>query len=300
MPTFPKNIVCCYLYTISKYGYPPPAKDTLIHLEEMKALGFQSVELEGIREAHLMDIFQMRFAIQEKLRELSLEVPYFCAVLPGLSASDKSIREKNLQLFEKGCTIAKLFGAKGILDNAPLPPYQFSEDIPVVRHYHVDTLQKAFFPEDLVWREYWKDLVATYQQACDIAASFGLTYQMHPAQGVLAANADGFLYFAEALNRPNLRFNFDVANLFALKENLSLTLLRLIDYIDYIHVSDNGGEKVEHLAIGEGKISWTDFFRMLKRINFKGHLGIDIGGSESKVMNLEKAYQKAANYFSKY
>ncbi len=47
---FNDRIVSAYPYVITKYGYQSPAKDTRTYLEEMKALGFQSVELEGIRE----------------------------------------------------------------------------------------------------------------------------------------------------------------------------------------------------------------------------------------------------------
>jgi len=296
MKKISKNIVCCYLYTISKYGYPPPAKDTLQHLREMKVMGFQSVELEGIRQDHLMEVYELRHDIRLELDNSELNVPYFCVVLPNLSSPDTAIRQKSLQLFRKGCEIAHLLEAKGVLDNAPLPPWQFPADIPVVRHYEEDVLKQATLAKDLNWKNYWNDLIQTYQTACDTAAEYDLTYQMHPAMGVLAANTDGFLYFAEAVNRPNLRFNFDTANLFVIKENLSLSLIRLADYIDYIHISDNGSFHTEHLAIGDGAIPWNSFFDTLRQINFKGHLGIDIGGSESVVSNLTRAYQEAAHF----
>ena len=294
-----KNIVCCYLYTISKYGYPPPAKDALTHLEEMKAMGFQSVELEGIREKHLSEIYAMRHDLRKQVDQLHLTVPYFCVVLPGLSAAHANTRKENLQLFKQGCEIAQLLQAKGVLDNAPLPPWQFPSEIPIVRHYEESSLIQATFPANLNWKTYWNDLIQTYQTACDIAADHGLTYQMHPAMGVLASNTDGFLYFAEAVNRPNLRFNFDTANLFVLKENLSLALIRLADHIDYIHLSDNGGLHTEHLALGEGAIPWKTFWNTLRQINFSGHFGIDIGGAESKVDDLEKAYRAAARLVEK-
>ena len=57
---FNRSVICCYLYIISKYGYPPPAEKTFDHLKKMKSLGFQSVELEGIREEHLMKMYEMR------------------------------------------------------------------------------------------------------------------------------------------------------------------------------------------------------------------------------------------------
>lgn len=296
MPPFSAQIVCCYLYPITKYGYPPPAKNTHLYLQEMKELGFQSVELEGIRSEHLWEIYNQRHQIHQQLQLLNLSVPYFCAVLPGLGSADAKRRDHSLELFQRGCEIAQLFGAKGILDNGPLPPYEFPEDIPITRHYEADSLQMARFPAHLNWDDYWKDLIRTYQKACDIAADFGLTYQIHPAIGVLTANTDGFLYFAQAVNRPNLRFNFDTANLFVLKENLPLSFMRLAPYVDYIHISDNGGLCNEHLSIGTGNIYWKSFMDTVKNSGFKGHWGIDIGGSESHVLNLNQAYRNGAEW----
>ncbi|MCH8963191.1 MAG: sugar phosphate isomerase/epimerase, partial [Bacteroidetes bacterium] len=241
-------ITCCYLYPITKYGYPPPAEQTGRHLEEMKALGFRSVELEGIREAHLLAVYAQRRTLQQQVRALDLRVPYFCVVLPGLSSADAATRAHNLRLFEKGCEIAHLLDAHGVLDNAPLPPYRFPDDVPVVRHYDEDVLRAASFPPDLHWNRYWNDLAATYRSACDIAGRYGLTYHMHPCLGVLCATTDGFLLFHDAVQRDNLRFTFDTANLFVQKENLALSLRRLADYVDYIHVSDNRGSRVEHLV----------------------------------------------------
>lgn len=291
---FHTSITCCYLYVITKYGYPPPAAHTHAYLLQMNELGFKSVELEGIRKEHLLEVYALRHSIKDSLDAFGQSVPYFCAVLPGLGSPDAAERKENIALFKKGCELASLFHAKGILDNAPLPPYQFPEDIPVVRHYEEEVLMAAGFPANLEWKTYWKDLVNTFREACDIAADFGLSYQMHPCAGVLSATTDAYLYFADAVNRKNLRFNFDTANQFFLKDNLVLSLLRLADHIDYIHISDNGGEKVEHLVPGDGKIHWEYFFETLKKIDFKGHFGIDVGGAESGIVNIDAAYTETA------
>lgn len=293
------NIVCCYLYPISKYGYPPEAQATLQHIQEMKQLGFQSIELEGIHEHHLMEIYSIRHRLKAEVESLGLKVPYFCTVLPGLSSPDEKVRKKNLELFRKGCEIAQLLGSEGVLDNAPLPPWQFPSEIPITRHYEEDTLRLATFPKDLVWDSYWQDLIQTFRMVCNIAAEYGLSYQLHPAKGVLAANTDAFLYFAEAVNHPALRFNFDTANLFVQQENLSLSLRRLIKYIDYIHISDNGGHHTEHLGLGAGVIPWDSFFDTISHLNFQGYWGIDIGGAESSVPDLNKAYIHAAQLLEK-
>lgn len=296
MYLFDPSITCCYLYPITRYGYPPPAEDTPRYLDEMKAMGFQSVELEGIREEHLLAMYDRRYDVRDHLRALGLEVPYFCTVLPGLSSADGAEREHNLKLFEKGCEVAQVLGARGVLDNAPLPPYRFPGDVPVVRHFDEDVLLAASFPAGLSWPRYWDGLTHTYRAACDVAAGYGLTYQMHPCLGVLAATTDGYLNFHEAVGRDNLRFNLDTANLFVQKDNLALSLRRLAEYVDYIHLSDNRGLHVEHLAPGAGAIRWDVFFETLDAVGFSGHIGLDIGGDESGVENLEQAYVEAAHW----
>lgn len=290
------RIIACYLYPITKYGYPPKAENTINYIDEFISLGFKSIELEGIRKEHLLKVFEQRKKIASHLKENKLEVPYYCTVLPGLSSPNEKERSKNLELFEIGCKTAAEFGSLGVLDNAPLPPYQFPNDIPVVRHYHEETILAAKFPDDLKWDKYWDQLTSTYRDACDIAEKNGLTYQMHPALGVLSSTTDAFLHFHDAVGKDNLRFNLDTANQYFLKDNLQLSLRRLSDYIDYIHISDNGGSQVEHLALGEGAIRWDDFFETIDLIGFKGHFGIDIGGAESSVPDLDLAYKKAAKF----
>lgn len=293
---FSDRIVCAYLYAITKYGYPPPAESTIAQIEEMAALGFSSIELEGIRESHLAEIYAIKRDISQKLKSKNLTVPYFCGVLPAMSSLDTKVRDKQLELFEMACEVAAEFNSVGVLDNAPLPPFQFPADIPIVRHYDEETLNSAFWPKDVSWEYYWDQLVGTYRTACEIAKRYHLKYVMHPAVGVLASSTDGFLRFHDAVNMDNLRFNFDTANQFLMKENLSLALRRLKDHVDYIHISDNRGIKMEHLAVGQGNIRWDIFFETLEVIDFKGHIGIDIGGAESGVENLDLAYQQAAAF----
>lgn len=290
------KIVCAYLYSITKYGYPPRASDSLKHIEEMAALGFSSIELEGIRKDHLLKVYDSRLAIADRIKELSLEVPYFCVVLPGLTSLEEKERDEQLQLFEKGCQIASLFGSKGVLDNAPLPPFNFPKDIPVVRHYDEEVLSAAYLPKNISWDVIWDIMIDTYRTACDIASNYNLNYLMHPAVGVLSSTTDGFLYFHDSIKRDNLKFNLDTANQFVMKDNLALSISRLIDHVDYIHISDNRGMKVEHLPIGQGNIRWDVFFETLDRLNYKGYFGIDIGGDESNVIDLDKAYINTANF----
>jgi len=293
-----KDILACYLYTITKHGYPPDAGKSLEHLTELKDLGFQSIELEGIREKHLNGVNVLKNQIRTKADALGLNIPVFCVVLPGLSSPDLKEREKNLLLFEKGCEVASVLGAKAVLDNAPIPPWQFPEGIPVTRHYDEEVLSNATLPADLNWEKYWDGLVETFRMACDIAASRNLTYHLHPCSGALVNSTDAFLLFANAVKRDHLRFNLDTANQFFMKDNLAVSLIRLKDHLDYIHLSDNRGAKVEHLSLGEGSIHWERFFETLDRIDYRGMFGIDVGGDESNISDLDSAYHSSAHWLT--
>jgi sugar phosphate isomerase/epimerase len=298
METFHPDIVACYLYVITKYGYPPEAARSLGHLNELQALGFKSIELEGIRRDHLREMVSMGKVLDKVAGEQGIQIPVFCIVLPGLSSPDPDERDRNLDLFAMGCDLAVTLGAGMVLDNAPLPPWVFPGDIPITRHYGEKELASASLPGGLDWDRYWEGLVETYREACDMAAGRDLTYQLHPCLGALVNSTDAFLLFAEAVKRDNLRFNLDTANQFFLKDHLPLSLIRLRDHLDYIHVSDNRGTKVEHLVPGEGEIDWDSFFETLDRIGFRGKFGIDVGGEESGVSDLDDAYRSTAAWLT--
>lgn len=298
MDKFHSDIVACYLYIITRHGYPPEAAKSLDYLHEFKNLDFRSIELEGIREKHLNGVHALGSRIKAEAGSLGLNIPVFCIVLPGLSAPDGKERERNLRLFEKGCEVASLLGAEAVLDNAPLPPWQFPEGIPVTRHYDEEVLSMATLPPDLDWNLYRDGLVETFREACDIAASRNLTYHLHPCYGALVNSTDAYLLFADAVKRENLRFNLDTANQFFMKDNLFLSLIRLKDHLDYIHLSDNRGAKVEHLALGEGHIHWDRFFETLDQIGYRGLFGIDVGGAESDIADLDEAYRSSARWLT--
>ena len=80
------------------------------------------------------------------------------------------------------------------------------------------------------------------------------------------------------------------------RDLLPLSLVRLADHVDYIQVSDNRGARPEHLPLGAGAIDWDVFFRTLAQIGYRGSFGIDIGGRESDVADLDRAYVDAATF----
>lgn len=298
MDVFPFNdkIVCAYLYPITRYGYPPDVKRTPQYIEEMAALGFRSIELEGIGAENIRYLSVQRNVIREKLEACGCRLPVLCIVLPQLGSVDAARREEALELFEMGCEIARDLGAEAVLDNGPLLPLEYPADAPVQRHYSEDHLAGARLPGNFIWERYWQDLCSTFNKACKIAASYGLAYHLHPCEGSLITGTDSFINFSAGVNSSNLLFNLDTANQLYFRDNLPLSVIRLKEKISYIHISDNGGGKVEHLVPGDGVVNWEQFFEALRKINYQGYYALDIGGAESGIQQLEEAYRRAAHW----
>ncbi len=288
------QLTCAYLYPISKYGYPPDPKQTMSYIDEMCKLGFASIELEGIGFSNIEYLFTQRQAIASHVGESGCNVPVYCVVLPQLGSADAARRLQSLEFFEMGCETAKALGAKGVLDNGPLVPLEYPDNLPIMRHYSENAAASSGLPRGFDWDSYWDDLVTTFRKACQIAEKYGLSYHLHPCEGSLITGTDSFLNFSNAVNYHNLLFNLDTANQFYRKDNLILSVIRLAEKVNYIHISDNSGSRVEHLAPGDGQIQWTGFFEALQLTGFKGHLAIDVGGAETGITHLEEAYTRSA------
>ncbi|MCD8165160.1 MAG: sugar phosphate isomerase/epimerase [Bacteroides sp.] len=199
-----------------------------------------------------------------------------------------------MELFRKGCETACYLDAKGVLGNGPLLPYLFPEDMEIHRHYTPEVLRYTHIPDGLVWGQ-WRDWVMNcMDEACDIASSFGLDYYLHPCIGALTDTTDAYLLLKRELGRTNLKFCLDTANQFFMRENLRTALRKLAGELDYIHLSDTGGECIEHQPPGKGRIAWDDFFATLKIIGFKGNIAVDVGGEESHITDLDNAFLHTA------
>jgi sugar phosphate isomerase/epimerase len=291
------KITCAYLYTISKYGYPPDISRTGLHIKEMAEKGFRSIELEGIGRQNIEYLYQHKEEVADQLNLYECTLPVLCLVLPQLSAVDKEKHREGLELFDMGCELAHYLGAPAVLDNGPLINLVPADGGPIKRHYPDDRLVKGL-PKNFEWDVYWQDLVATYQQACCTASKFDLAYHLHPCEGSLITGTDSFLHFAAAVGSSNLLFNLDTANQFYFKDNLALSVLRLAGKISYIHLSDNNGSRVEHLVPGDGRVHWDLFFQALQKVGYKGGFAIDVGGDETGIRDIDSAYTRSAAWLT--
>lgn len=289
------RISCCFLYAISKYGYPPKLDDLVLSLHQMKEMGFEYVELEGYHEENLMEVYNNRKMLKSTCDDLGLKVINFCPVLPGSISIDKKEREKNEDLFKYAIELANYFGCRTIQMDSYTPPVEFINGDPYKTDIEFGKEYKVKIPENFSWQTQWDAIVDGITNLNNIAKSAGLPLCMEPRVGELISNTDAVLRLMDAVKDDNFGAVLDTGHLNAQKEILPLSIEKLGKQIFFLHVSDNNSLRNDHLALGQGTIDWEAVFIALKKHKFDGYVAIDIG----HVPEIEKAYIDSKNYLEK-
>jgi len=293
------KIVCCWLYAISKYGYPPSIPDTFRVLEEMAALGFRYVEVEGVGPANLRAVADSRRQLKRHCDDLGLRVVNFCPILPGAVSLDSAIRRQTLDLFKLGVEVAGDLGCELVQVDSFTPPLTFIGETPykeAIRHgqqYRVQ-VDPAFR-----WDALWEGLVDSTRQFATIARGANLRLCMEPRVGEIISNTDAMLRLMDAVRDDNFLAVLDTGHQHAQKEILPLSVEKLGSRIAYLHVSDNDGTTNEHRELGQGTVDWEGVFTALKKHAFEGYVGIDIGSVEGKLEDFDGLYRRSVAFLQK-
>ncbi len=115
----------------------------------------------------------------------------------------------------------------------------------------------------------------------DVAATEGVTVVMetHPD---LVTNAEVGRATIEAIHHPNIRINFDTANLYYYNRNIDAVqeLQKVIEYVSAVHLKDTNGEfETWHFpALGEGVVNFPEVFRLLNARGFNGPFTMELEG----------------------
>jgi len=286
------KISCCFLYVISKYGYPPTVSNMHRALQEMQGLGFHYVELEGVRENHLKEVYAQRAELKKRSDALSLRVLNFCPVLPALVSLNPAERLHALDLFKLGIEVANYFGSEMIQIDSYTPPLDFLGEAPYQEMISFGRQFKVRIPEGFRWQAQWDTLVDSLAQCTALAKEAGLRLCLEPRVGEIISNTDAMLRLLDAVNDDNFGAVLDTGHQHAQKELLPLSVEKLGKKIFYLHVSDNDGRENTHLRLGEGTIDWEGLLIALQRHRYEGFVGIDLGN----VPNLDEAYRESKRY----
>jgi sugar phosphate isomerase/epimerase len=283
------KISCCWLYAISKYGYPPSLPDTYRALEDMAGLGFSGVELEGVREENLRAVSDGRKDIKQRCDDLGLRVVNFCPVLPELVHPEKRRRIQALDLFKLAVETAVFFGCETIQTDSYLPPLEFVGDPPYRDAINYGKRYQIKVDPAFRWGDLWDWLVDSIGACADEAERAGLMFCLEPRVGEIVSNTDALLRLMEAVDNDTFGAVLDTGHQHAQKEILPLSVEKLGRRIHYLHVSDNDGQTNEHLALGRGTVDWDGVFLALKKHAFSGYVAVDVG----RVPDLDAQYRES-------
>ena len=290
------KISCCWLYAISKYGYPVAVRDIPKALKEMAALGFRYVELEGASaDGNLLELYEQRQSVKDLCAELGLQVVNFCPVIPELVSLDAGERERARELFKVAVELAVFFGCSTIQIDSYTPPLRFIGDQPYKEMLDYGIQFRIAVDPQFRWAEQWQVLVDAFRFCAAEAANAGLPFCLEPRVGEIISNTDALLRLMDHVGAPNFGAVLDTAHQHAQKEILPLSVEKLGDRIMYLHVADNDGLVNEHKALGEGTVDWEGIFTALKKHGFDGYVAIDIGRLDDMddAMRRSIAYLKA-------
>jgi len=283
------KINCCWLYAISRYGYPPSLEKTKKALRDMSEMGFKAAELEGVREANLLEVYARRHDLKELCDGLGLKIANFCPVLPDIVSMDRGKRLKAAGLFEYAADLSCFFGADLVQIDSFTPPLVFRGVAPYKKMVRFNERYVVRIPSGFSWDRQWDALVDGVSRCKKAAAKRGLTLLMEPRVGEMIPTTDAMLRLIAAVGKDKFGVVLDTGHLYGQKEILPLSVMKLGRAIKYVHASDNDSLTNEHRAIGEGSIDWEGVFLALKRVGFNGWVGVDVGN----VPDIRRAYVKS-------
>ena len=289
------KISCCWLYAITKYGYPPSIANTFKVLGEMKDLGFQYVELEGVRRDNLLAVYEKRQELKRFCDGEGLKVVNFCPVLPDSVSLDKKKRLASWDLFKRAIEIAKYFGCYTIQGDSFTPPLKFKGDSPYKESISYGKHFSVAIDRKFRWQHQWDAMVETFSFMARQAKKAGLKFCVEPRVGEMLSNTDAILRMMDHVGDENFGAVLDTAHLNAQKEILALSVEKLGKRIFFVHAADNDGRVNDHVAAGRGTVDWDGVFQGLKKHRFSGYLAIDVG----MVRDLDAQYRESLQFLKK-
>lgn len=286
-----------YLYTIFKYGYPPGPKDDLKALAELEKLGFHYLEMEGLGGNHTEGVWSNRAELKKCLEAHNIHVHNFCGVDPDLVSMDSGKRHIAYEKFKRTAELGVYFGAETLHLASYAPPVHYNGKAPyqLDDDYSFGDTFKLTIPDGFSWERAWEVLVESCRYTAEIASQYNRTVIMEPRVGEMICSVDSMIRLIADVGMDNFKANFDTGHFSAQRENIPLALMKLEGKFANIHISDNDPQNTNHLPIGRGTIDWYEFFRILKRMNYTGYLGLDLGMSPTIVDD----YKQSLEYIGK-
>ena len=110
-----------------------------------------------------------------------------------------------------------------------------------------------------------------------VAEECGVDLHVEPEPGLLIETSAEFLAFADRIDHPRLRCNFDAGHLFCVGEDPTEAIEVLAPYTDHIHLEDIPADRShEHTQLGDGAMDIDGFLGTLDSRGYVGFVTVEL------------------------
>jgi len=270
------RIGCAALYPITRYGFPYSLDDYLKALREMRAAGFDAVELEVDVALNLEEYGDRVDEVIAEFAEQQLELSGVIGVVQQAFSTDRDASDRDIQRFRRLTELISDLGCSTAIICAYMP--QEIEMVPGTEVYRGSPPLQVKVPPGFDWWAFWDHAVECLAQMARIAGEWGQRLVIENRVGDFVNTSDGILRLLEEAGQDNAGVLLDVAHTHATKEHLELVIPKLGERLMYVHLADNDGSFSYHLPVGRGNIDFESVLRSLRRIGYDGYINVDFGG----------------------
>ena len=119
--------------------------------------------------------------------------------------------------------------------------------------------------------------VESLQEVLPVAEDVGVDLHVEPEPDLLIETSEEFMEFAERIDHPRVRCNFDAGHLFSVGEDPVEAFDRLADYADHVHLEDIPEDyRHEHTQLGDGAMDIDDFLGALDSREYDGFVTVEL------------------------
>lgn len=252
--------------------------DLTTQLEVMESVGIKHLELRGIKGKNVLELGEEEI---EEARQI--------------------LKEKNFKISAIGSPIGKI----KITDHFSLDLERLKKAISLAHSLETKYIRifSYYLPERESHLSCSKEVIRRIEEVTEISEKEKIILLLENEDDIYGNTPERCLEILESINSPYLRSTFDPANfVVAGVKPYTEAFLKMIEYIEYLHIKDARFSDKVIVPAGEGDGQIKEILKELKEKNFDGFLSLEphlaISGKMSGFSGA-KLFEKAARALKK-
>jgi sugar phosphate isomerase/epimerase len=119
--------------------------------------------------------------------------------------------------------------------------------------------------------------IESLREVLPVAEKVGVDLHVEPEPDLLIETSEEFLAFADRIDHPRIRCNFDAGHLYSVGEDPIGAFDRLAGYADHVHLEDIPADRShEHTQLGDGAMPIDEFLEALDGQGYEGFVTVEL------------------------